>query len=100
MVAVFGNRIWHLWTLGKLQTDPVLLNILLVQMLLGAFWYTSAIVPVAINKHEGIAKLILGASCLALALASLLPVPALSSLGSRASGSGSTVRKLIISTVW
>jgi O-antigen/teichoic acid export membrane protein len=72
LVAVFGNRIWHLWTLGKLQTDPVLLNILLLQMLLGAFWYTSSLVPIAINKHEGIAKIILGASCLALALAYVL----------------------------
>jgi O-antigen/teichoic acid export membrane protein len=66
LVAVFGNHVWSIWTLGKLQTDPILLDILLVQMLLGAFWYTSAVVPAATNNHEKIARAILYTSCLSL----------------------------------
>ena len=76
--ALFGNQIWRTWTLGKFETDPVLLNILLLQMLLGAFWYTSSVIPAATNNHEGIAKLILGASCFSLVLSyALMKVDAL-----------------------
>lgn len=78
LVAIFGNRIWNFWTLGKLQTDPILLFILLIQMLLGCLWYTSSVVAMAINKHAGIARAILAASCLALVLAYVfMKVPAL-----------------------
>jgi O-antigen/teichoic acid export membrane protein len=72
LVAVFGNRIWSLWTIGQVQTDPVLLNILLVQMLVGTLWFTSSVVPVATNNHQGIAKTILSACCFQLILAYLL----------------------------
>jgi O-antigen/teichoic acid export membrane protein len=76
LVTIFGNRLWSIWTLGKIETDPVLLNILLLQLVVGAFWYTSAVVPAATNNHGGIAKAILGASCLALVLAySLMKIP-------------------------
>jgi O-antigen/teichoic acid export membrane protein len=72
LMAIFGDRVWGIWTLGKVHTDPLLLYILLLQMLLAVFWYTSAVVALAINKHEGIAKAILAASCVALLLAYFL----------------------------
>lgn len=72
LVAAFGNQVWDRWTVGKIQTDPVLLDILLLQMLLGAFWYTSSVVPAATNNHGGIAKLIMGASGLSLVLSYVL----------------------------
>jgi Na+-driven multidrug efflux pump len=62
-------------------------------MLLGAFWYTSSIVPVATNKHEGIARTILLATILALALSYvLMKVP---SLGLRGGAIGLVVGDLL-----
>ena len=96
-VAIFGNRIWNIWTLGKLQTDPILLLILLIQMLLACLWYTSSVVAMAINKHEGIARAILGGSCLALLLAYfLMKVPA---LGLRGAAIALVVADLITAAV-
>jgi O-antigen/teichoic acid export membrane protein len=68
VVAVFGNRVWSVWTLSKLQTDPILLNILLIQMLLGSLWFTSLVVPAATNNHQEIAKVVLVASAMSLVL--------------------------------
>jgi O-antigen/teichoic acid export membrane protein len=81
LIAVFGNGIWKVWTLGKFQTDPVLLNIFLLQMFLGAFWYTSSVVPAATNNHSGISKVILGVSCVSFALS--YPIMRIGSLGLR-----------------
>jgi len=69
VAAVFGNQIWKIWTLDKFHTDPVLLNLLLFQMLIGSLWVTSAVVPAATNNHQGIAKVILAASITSLVLA-------------------------------
>jgi O-antigen/teichoic acid export membrane protein len=69
IVAVVGDRIWGAWTLGKFHTDPALLDILLVQMLVGSFWFTSSVVPAATNRHQGIARVILFASVLSLVIA-------------------------------
>ena len=66
--GIFGNQIWEAWTLGKFATDPVLLNILLLQMLIGSLWYTSLVVPIATNNHEGVARVVLLASAFSLAL--------------------------------
>lgn len=93
VVAIFGNRIWDLWTLGKIETDPVLLNILLLQMLLGALWYTSSIVPIAINKHESVARTILASTCLAIVLSYvLMKVP---SLGLRGAAIGLVIGDMV-----
>lgn len=78
LVAIFGNRLWDAWTLGRVPTDPLLLKILLLQMLLGAFWYTSSIVPVAINRHEELARKILLATAGTLVLSwALMSMPLL-----------------------
>jgi len=79
--AVFGNQIWKAWTLGKLATDPVLLNILLFQMLIGSLWVTSSVVPAATNNHQGIAKVMLCASATSLVLS--YPLMKVSVLGLR-----------------
>ena len=52
VITIFGNHLWRLWTVGKVATDSVLLDILLLQMFVAAFWFTSAVVPWAINKHQ------------------------------------------------
>jgi O-antigen/teichoic acid export membrane protein len=71
-VALLGGWIWKVWTVGKVPTDPVLLNLMLLQMLISAFWFTSSVVPMATNQHQRMARVMLAATCLALALAWLL----------------------------
>lgn len=72
LVGVFGRTAWNVWTVGKVQTDPVLLNLLLLQMVIGSLWYTSSVVPAATNHHQGIARVILIASALSLVLCEAL----------------------------
>ncbi len=77
-VAFLGDWIWKIWTVGKVPTDPVLLNIMLLQMVVSAFWFTSSVVPMAINQHQRMARAMLTATCLALVLAwVLMHVPSL-----------------------
>ncbi len=71
-VALLGGWIWKVWTVGRVPTDPVLLNLMLLQMLISAFWFTSSVVPMATNQHQRMARIMLAATCLALALAWLL----------------------------
>jgi O-antigen/teichoic acid export membrane protein len=71
-VAFLGDWIWKIWTVGKVPTDPVLLNIMLLQMVVSAFWFTSSVVPMAINQHQRMARAMLTATCLALVLAWVL----------------------------
>jgi O-antigen/teichoic acid export membrane protein len=77
-VAFLGDWIWRVWTVGKVPTDPVLLNIMLLQMVVSAFWFTSSVVPLATNQHQRVARAMLTATCMALVLAwLLLHVPSL-----------------------
>jgi O-antigen/teichoic acid export membrane protein len=71
-VALLGDRIWRIWTVGKVPTDPVLLNIMLLQMVVSAFWFTSSVVPMATNQHQRMAKAMLSATVVALLLAWML----------------------------
>ena len=72
VITIFGNHLWRLWTVGRVATDSVLLNILLLQMFVAAFWFTSAVVPWAINKHQGVARLMLATTIFSLILTWLL----------------------------
>ena len=71
-VAFLGDWIWRVWTVGKVPTDPVLLDIMLLQMMISALWFTSSVVPMATNQHQRMARAMLAATCLALVLAWLL----------------------------
>lgn len=93
-LALFGNRVWSAWTASKVETDPVLLYILLLQMLIASLWYTSSVVAMATNQHGEIAKVIFGGSCLALVLAYfLMEVP---SIGIRGAGAGLVIADVIV----
>ncbi len=70
--AVLGDWIWKVWTVGKVPTDPVLLNIMLFQMVLSAFWFTSSVVPMATNQHQRMARAMLVSTCASLVLAWVL----------------------------
>src|ERR1700733_14263933 len=77
-VAILGDWIWKIWTVGRVPTDPVLLNLMLLQMVISAFWFTSSVVPMAINQHQRMARAMLAFTCLALALAwVLMHIPSL-----------------------
>jgi O-antigen/teichoic acid export membrane protein len=71
-VAFLGDWIWRVWTVGRVPTDPVLLDIMLLQMVVSAFWFTSSVVPMATNQHQRMARAMLIATCAALLLAWLL----------------------------
>ena len=72
VISIFGNHLWRLWTVGRVTTDSVLLNILLLQMVVAAFWFTSAVVPWSINKHQAVTRLMLATAILSLLLTWLL----------------------------
>jgi O-antigen/teichoic acid export membrane protein len=74
VIACCGNFIWKTWTVGKITTDPILLDIMLIQMLLSSLWFTSSVVPAAINKHQNLAKVSLLTSLGSLAVVWLLLV--------------------------
>jgi len=65
-VAVVGRNVWLAWTLGKVPTDPLLLDIMVVQLLISSLWYTSSVVPLSINKHPQIARVLIISSSLSL----------------------------------
>jgi len=74
--SILGNRVWRIWTVGKIVTDPWLLSLLLLQMLVGAFWFTSSVVPTATNKHQFFSRLNVATTVLSLALSWLsLQIP-------------------------
>jgi O-antigen/teichoic acid export membrane protein len=78
VVAVFGRYIWKVWTIGKVPTDSVLLYIMLAQLLVSSFWYTSSVIPISINKHQTMARVLVISSFLGLLIAAvLMKVPVL-----------------------
>ena len=77
-VALIGNHIWKIWTVGKVPTDPVLLNIMLIQLVISSFWFTSSVIPISINKNQTMAKVLVLSSILSLLIAAaLMKVPTL-----------------------
>jgi O-antigen/teichoic acid export membrane protein len=78
LVGMIGKYVWGVWTLGKIPTDSALLDILLVQLLVSSLWYTSSVVPLAINKHERMTRVLVVSSALSLLLSwVLVRVPSL-----------------------
>lgn len=85
VAALFGNILWKTWTIGKVATDPILLDIMLIQLLVSALWYTSSVIHMSINKHQGLAKVTLAASSLSLLIAwVLMKVPSIGLRGAAA----------------
>ncbi len=70
-LAVFGRRIYLLWTHGTLTFDPVLFNVLLVVVIANSLWYASSAATLACNAHQRIAVVYLVATTAALVLAYL-----------------------------
>jgi O-antigen/teichoic acid export membrane protein len=70
-LAVSGKLILAVWTRGRIPFDVLLFGALLAAMLVRTLWFTSSVVPAAINRHNGIAAWYVGGSALALALSAL-----------------------------
>ncbi len=69
---VSGPSLYALASGNTLMADRPLLSCFLVAVPLNALWYTSSMVQLACNRHEGIAKRYLASTLIALAAAILL----------------------------
>jgi O-antigen/teichoic acid export membrane protein len=76
-LAVVGPTIIRIWTNGRVHDVNMLLWILLVEILVSSFWYTSSVVGAATNNHVRIARRYLVGSALSL----LVAIPLLSTIG-------------------
>ncbi|MBZ5627717.1 MAG: lipopolysaccharide biosynthesis protein [Acidobacteriia bacterium] len=68
-LAVFGRRIYIIWTHGSLTFDPLLFDILLVVVVTDSLWYASSAASIACNAHQRIAGAYLVATTASLVLA-------------------------------
>ncbi|SPE32320.1 conserved membrane hypothetical protein [Candidatus Sulfotelmatomonas gaucii] len=65
-LAIFGDAIYGRWTHHKVAMDHHLFHLLLIEVLANSFWFTSAIVSIACNRHEKQAIVYLAATALSL----------------------------------
>ena len=71
-LAIFGDAIYGRWTHHKVAMDHGLFHLLLIEALASSFWFTSAIVSMACNRHEKQAIVYLAATALSLPTAYVL----------------------------
>jgi O-antigen/teichoic acid export membrane protein len=71
-LASFGSTIYGHWTHYRVAMDMNLFYFLLLEVLVNAFWFTSSIVPISCNRHEGQAMLYLVTTGCSLPIAYLL----------------------------
>lgn len=65
-LAIFGDAIYGRWTHHKVAMDHHLFDLLLIEVLANAFWFTSIIVSMACNRHDKQAVVYLAATALSL----------------------------------
>lgn len=70
-LALTGKLILATWTRGRIPYDSLLFGALLTAMFVRTLWYTSSVVPAAINRHSRIAVWYVAGSALALALSAI-----------------------------
>lgn len=71
-LLIFGRTIYGAWTHHNMEFDRNLFDVLLVEVLASAAWYTSSIVPLSCNRHERQSLVILLTSAASLAISYLL----------------------------
>jgi O-antigen/teichoic acid export membrane protein len=67
-LTVAGPRIFSIWTHGKLVMDNPTFYFLMLAVLLNSLWNASSSVPLAANKHHGLAVAYLVATAASLAI--------------------------------
>jgi O-antigen/teichoic acid export membrane protein len=55
LLFLLGIPLYRIWTSGTLSISPLLLFIFCISIPIYAGWYTSSLVAMAFNRHEGIA---------------------------------------------
>ncbi len=64
-IGLFGERVFLIWTDGKLSVPTSLLLLSMVPIPLNALWYTSSVVHAASNQHSELASRYLAATAYA-----------------------------------
>jgi O-antigen/teichoic acid export membrane protein len=82
-LTVCGPRIFTFWTHGRLVMDVPTFDFLMAVVLLNSFWNASSAVPLAANKHQGLAMVYLAFNGASL----LLAYPLIKHFGIRGAGS-------------
>lgn len=67
-----GPSLYHLWTGRQVVFDPTLFGLLLIVGIANSLWSTSYVVLLAVNRHQQLAAVYVGATGLSLALAYVL----------------------------
>jgi len=67
-----GPLLYHLWTRKHLAFEPALFALLLLVVIANSLWSTSYVVMVALNRHQQLALVYIGATAASLALAAVL----------------------------
>jgi O-antigen/teichoic acid export membrane protein len=62
-LALFGPRLFAIWTHGKIAMNVPAFYLLLSAVVLNAGWNASSAVPMAANKHQSTALVYLASSC-------------------------------------
>jgi O-antigen/teichoic acid export membrane protein len=71
-LILFGNGIYGDWTHHRVAMDHHLFYLLLIEALANSLWFTSAVVPIACNRHQRQAVVYLATTALSLPFAYLL----------------------------
>lgn len=66
-----GPSIYAVWTRGTTPLDGRLFNAMLLVLAVNAFWYTSSVVPAAMNRHQGQAAVYLCGAVASFAIAAV-----------------------------
>jgi O-antigen/teichoic acid export membrane protein len=66
VLGLFGETLFSWWTGGAFQLTPMLLLLFLLPIPFNSLWFTSSVIHMASNKHEGLAVRYIIAMCLAL----------------------------------
>jgi O-antigen/teichoic acid export membrane protein len=66
---LLGGWIYRIWTHGNVEFHLPLFYVLLIVVVANSLWYTSSMVPMAINRHQRTALWYLAGTVMALALA-------------------------------
>jgi O-antigen/teichoic acid export membrane protein len=72
VLGVFGEKLFSFWTGGAFVLSKSLLLLFLLPILFNSLWFTSSVIHMASNNHEGLALRYLVAMCLAVAGCALL----------------------------
>lgn len=64
-----GGRVHRVWTHGQVELHQPLFYVLLMVIVANSLWFTSSMVPMAINRHQHTARCFLAGASMALLLA-------------------------------